>query len=102
VENLFAKDFYFAYLFFLTMFLIMIFKRLGWKENKYVMAIIYGLVYALLFTITFSIVQFFVNGSLRVDKIYVLLIFFVGVVIYLIKWHFIKSTLQIKKTKMGK
>ena len=74
------------------MFLRLIFKKLGLKENKYVLAFVYGCLYFVLVFSVFQVADLILKkGTFTRD---LLISFFIGVVmaiIYLIKWEVFKS-----------
>jgi len=71
------------------MFLKMIFKKIGLKENKMVMAGTYGFIYALLFFIVIFLSQIYL-GKVRIKTniSFSAFIFVMMFIIYLIKWEF--------------
>lgn len=73
------------------MFLQLIFRKLGIRENKLVLAIVYGCLYAvftflILWLSSLYLKQFFLLGYLLVS----LLVGSVMGVLYLLKWEFLK------------
>ena len=78
------------------MFLQLIFRKLGIKENKYVLAVVYGCIYAVFTFLIFLFSGLFLK-SFYLTR-YLLVSIFVGLVmfvVYLIKWEFI----SLKKIK---
>lgn len=74
------------------MFLIMIFEKLGWNKNRYIMGVIYGLIYGFLFFLLLTLAQVYLNQlNITNNLLYSLSLTVAMFFVYNIKWYFIKS-----------
>ncbi len=74
------------------MFIRLLFKKLNIKENKYIMAVTYGLIYSIVFFIVLTLAQVFLNNlDVQRNLIYSVVIGVLMFGVYLIKWNFIKA-----------
>lgn len=74
------------------MFLIMIFKKFGWTQNRYVMGTIYGFIYAVIFFVLLTLAQLYLNKiNIKSNLLYSVALMVAMFFVYNIKWYFIKS-----------
>lgn len=73
------------------MFLRIIFKKLGVKENKYFFASVYGTFYFLLILLIFTLAGIYLNNLNFVRTFLISLVLgIVMLVVYLVKWEIFK------------
>lgn len=73
------------------MFLQLIFRKLGIRENKFVLAIVYGCIYAVFTFLIFWLASLYLKQFFFLRYLIVsLMIGVVMCVVYLLKWEFLK------------
>ena len=82
------------------MFLHLIFRKLGLKENKYLMAGIYGAFYSVISFILLFFSLFYLR-RLNLGHVFLFSLFsgIVMFIVYLIRWEVIKAQFTLKKAK---
>ena len=74
------------------MFIKIVFKKFGLKENKYVMGLTYSIIYMVFFYGVLSLSQLYLkNYNFKKNMINTLIIGVVMYLVYLIKWEIINS-----------
>ena len=74
------------------MFIKIVFKKFGLKENKYVMGLMYSIIYMIFFYGVLSLSQLYLkNYNFKKNMINTLIIGVVMYLVYLIKWEIINS-----------